>query len=307
MRARLAVLLVLLAAATLVVGFVSSTAWLLYASLVCSALAAISVLLGPRRTRRAELVGGAERDGRNERRQRGARRAGKDEDSMSWAALLGEGEGEGEDEPAMQARRVPAATAASRSPRVAGPGDGVAARPGEADECETSAVEPETPAVEPETPPDGLQTVPGERGGAEPAEAGPRAVARGRKERTRMRTAAADPPEDGWERDRGAWAGERPEGRRGPEPAVVSPVRADDRTVVSPVRPRRDRTVVSPPPGGDYPFPIEDYDDLSVAEILPLLPELDDQELVDVLLREQGGPNRVAVINRIDALLEGEG
>jgi hypothetical protein len=39
---------------------------------------------------------------------------------------------------------------------------------------------------------------------------------------------------------------------------------------------------------------------------VPLLPELDDQELVEVLLAEQAGPNRAAILNRIDALLEGE-
>ncbi|MDQ1391877.1 MAG: hypothetical protein QOF30_854 [Acidimicrobiaceae bacterium] len=62
----------------------------------------------------------------------------------------------------------------------------------------------------------------------------------------------------------------------------------------------------TPAPAEDFPFPIEDYDVLHVAEILPLLPELDDQELVEILLREQGGANRVAIINRIDALLEGD-
>jgi hypothetical protein len=55
-----------------------------------------------------------------------------------------------------------------------------------------------------------------------------------------------------------------------------------------------------------FPFPIEDYEYLEVAEILPLLPELDDQELVEVLVFEQKGPNRFAVLDRIDALLEGE-
>ncbi|MDQ6614084.1 MAG: hypothetical protein M3083_04900, partial [Actinomycetota bacterium] len=57
---------------------------------------------------------------------------------------------------------------------------------------------------------------------------------------------------------------------------------------------------------GSYPVPMGDYDVLGVAEILPLLPELDDQEIVDVLLYEQAGANRVAILNRIDALLEGE-
>jgi hypothetical protein len=59
-------------------------------------------------------------------------------------------------------------------------------------------------------------------------------------------------------------------------------------------------------PVEDFPFPIEDYDYLRVAEILPLLPELDDKELVEVLLHEQAGANRAAVVDRIDALLEGD-
>jgi ABC-type branched-subunit amino acid transport system ATPase component len=69
-------------------------------------------------------------------------------------------------------------------------------------------------------------------------------------------------------------------------------------------------TRVSPRPRTaieSYPFPIEGYDQLVVAEIVPLLPELDDEELVAVLLREQKGANRAAIVNRIDALLEGEG
>jgi hypothetical protein len=74
---------------------------------------------------------------------------------------------------------------------------------------------------------------------------------------------------------------------------------------VAPLAPPRRRAPASLP-ASDYPFPIEDYDALTVAEIVPLLPELDDQELVEVLLYEQAGPNRVGILNRIDALLEGE-
>jgi hypothetical protein len=74
------------------------------------------------------------------------------------------------------------------------------------------------------------------------------------------------------------------------------------RTAAPPVRRR-----VPAPSLEDYPFPIEDYQYLEVAEILPLLPELDDQELVEVLMYEHDGPRRVAILDRIDALLEGEG
>lgn len=53
-------------------------------------------------------------------------------------------------------------------------------------------------------------------------------------------------------------------------------------------------------------FPIEDYDDLRVSEILPLLPELYDDELELVAERERDGSNRASILNRIDDLLGGE-
>jgi hypothetical protein len=53
----------------------------------------------------------------------------------------------------------------------------------------------------------------------------------------------------------------------------------------------------------DEVFPIEDYDDLRVNEILPLLPELYDDELEEVAARERNGANRASVLNRISELL----
>jgi hypothetical protein len=53
-------------------------------------------------------------------------------------------------------------------------------------------------------------------------------------------------------------------------------------------------------------FPIEDYDDLRVSEILPLLPELYDDELELVADHERDNANRASVLNRIDELLGGE-
>ncbi|HUR49513.1 MAG TPA: hypothetical protein VMY88_08330 [Acidimicrobiales bacterium] len=59
--------------------------------------------------------------------------------------------------------------------------------------------------------------------------------------------------------------------------------------------------------GGDDLFPIADYDELSVAEILPLLDELTLDELEEVGDREADGQNRAAVLDRVDELLdEGE-
>jgi len=53
----------------------------------------------------------------------------------------------------------------------------------------------------------------------------------------------------------------------------------------------------------DEVFPIEDYDDLRVNEILPLLPELYDDELEEVAERERDGANRASILNRIAELL----
>jgi hypothetical protein len=57
--------------------------------------------------------------------------------------------------------------------------------------------------------------------------------------------------------------------------------------------------------GDDDYFPIEDYDDLRAAEILPLLPELDDDELEMVRAKEAATANRSSILRRIDALLPG--
>jgi hypothetical protein len=50
-------------------------------------------------------------------------------------------------------------------------------------------------------------------------------------------------------------------------------------------------------------FPIADYDDLRVNEIVPLLPELDPDELAMVRERELAGKARATLLARIDALL----
>jgi len=63
--------------------------------------------------------------------------------------------------------------------------------------------------------------------------------------------------------------------------------------------------VAAMPMDDDY-FPIEDYDDLRASEILPLLPELDDDELDMVRERERTGSARASILHRVDALLEVE-
>ena len=50
-------------------------------------------------------------------------------------------------------------------------------------------------------------------------------------------------------------------------------------------------------------FPIADYEELRVAEILPLLPELDADELEQVRDHEQSSRNRATILSRISQLL----
>jgi hypothetical protein len=57
--------------------------------------------------------------------------------------------------------------------------------------------------------------------------------------------------------------------------------------------------------GEDVIFPIAEYDDLRVNEIVPLLGQLDDDELQEVRDREAAGKGRITVLKRIDDLLGG--
>ena len=57
---------------------------------------------------------------------------------------------------------------------------------------------------------------------------------------------------------------------------------------------------------GPDTFPIEDYDALSAEQILPLLPELDDEELDMVYDREEQGQNRAVILDAIDDMFEEE-
>ena len=52
----------------------------------------------------------------------------------------------------------------------------------------------------------------------------------------------------------------------------------------------------------DVEFPIADYDDLTVAEIMPLLPQLYSDELGVVAERERNGKNRSSILARLDEL-----
>jgi hypothetical protein len=54
--------------------------------------------------------------------------------------------------------------------------------------------------------------------------------------------------------------------------------------------------------GDEVVFPIEDYDELRVAEIVPLLSQLEPDELQDVRDREVAGKARSTILDRIDEL-----
>ncbi|MBV8986561.1 MAG: hypothetical protein JO248_19185, partial [Acidimicrobiia bacterium] len=53
---------------------------------------------------------------------------------------------------------------------------------------------------------------------------------------------------------------------------------------------------------GEGVFPIADYDELKVGEIVSLLPELDEDELEMVREREEAGKNRSTILTRVEAL-----
>jgi hypothetical protein len=101
---------------------------------------------------------------------------------------------------------------------------------------------------------------------------------------------------------------------------VLTPVREDRAAAMprpaTPPPPPRTPVPATPVPAGRYEeeeededwddepiFPIEDYDLLRVAEILPLLRELDPDELEEVRDREEEGRSRATILNRIDQLL----
>jgi DNA-binding protein HU-beta len=95
-----------------------------------------------------------------------------------------------------------------------------------------------------------------------------------------------------------------------PAPAVLAPVSEPAAVVTTPVaRPAEERVPVGvgassafAPDDEDYDFPIAEYDELRVAEILPLLPELDSEELQVVRAREQAGKARATILARIEDL-----
>jgi hypothetical protein len=89
----------------------------------------------------------------------------------------------------------------------------------------------------------------------------------------------------------------------GPVPA---PLAAGDGLEVAEPAPGRDREMAPARRFADRPFPIPDYDSLEVVEVLPLLAELEPEDLEMVRQREASGRAHPWILARIDALLESE-
>ena len=61
---------------------------------------------------------------------------------------------------------------------------------------------------------------------------------------------------------------------------------------------------LAPAAVGSDPFPIDDYDGLSVADVIGQLDDLGAEQLDIVAEREESGKNRVSILNRIDERLD---
>jgi hypothetical protein len=84
---------------------------------------------------------------------------------------------------------------------------------------------------------------------------------------------------------------------------VVDPEDSDEEWVEQPSKGESDESW-DDDWGDEIVFPIADYDDLRVSEILPVLPELDPDELEEVRDRESAGRGRTTILDRIDDLLD---
>src|SRR5439155_602261 len=61
-----------------------------------------------------------------------------------------------------------------------------------------------------------------------------------------------------------------------------------------------DEATAQDAPVAEAEFPIEDYDELKVSEILPLLSQLEPEEIPVVRSREQSTKARATILNRLD-------
>ncbi|MDQ1368774.1 MAG: hypothetical protein QOF20_1127, partial [Acidimicrobiaceae bacterium] len=263
--------LVLVAAVTLVIGFVSNTLAPIIVSIVCSFLAAVVLSIFYRMNRGRRVASGGRPSplvdttppvfsrtspAPSPRRQGPKVVTGGDSyapESFAEPPQYGEDRPRfaeppvAADRPTRQFRRVPPQAAPAPPPPPAAPAPAPAPVAEEAAEAPAPAPRPEPLAV---------------------AEASPDAAPAGATSMASRPAPTSSAP-------------------AAPAPAPAAPAPA-------PAAPVWDDSL---------PFPIEEYDDLRVVEIIPLLPELDDSELGAVRAYEQNNRNRVAVTSRIDALL----
>src|SRR5207302_10099547 len=84
---------------------------------------------------------------------------------------------------------------------------------------------------------------------------------------------------------------------------TVVPTRGGRRRAAAQVEGEEEEEVeVAASGDGEGVFPIADYDELKVGEIVSLLPELDEDELGMVREREEAGKNRSTILTRVEAL-----
>jgi hypothetical protein len=92
--------------------------------------------------------------------------------------------------------------------------------------------------------------------------------------------------------------------RRQAPSAEGAPAAAESMPAEAPTEVVGAATQTSAPVVPDLPFPIDDYDNLKVNQIVPLLPELDLDELDMVREREVAGRNRATIVKKIDELID---
>ena len=96
-----------------------------------------------------------------------------------------------------------------------------------------------------------------------------------------------------------------PEPAAAPEP-TPDPAPAPVASSPAPAPPAREPVTLLDADEDEDLFPIADYDDLSVSQIMPLLPQLELDELEDVRAREVAGADRSTLVAEIDRYLSGE-
>jgi hypothetical protein len=305
--------LVVVALALLIVGFVQHTLALIYLSIACSALSALTLIVFSRLQRRRSLRLGmaVPVDG-------GAGPPAADDDSRVSPGAGGRAGRSGRavapasgdtGEEAVPAPDLPTGPVAIAPGGRAGPPPPAGGRrpPADADEVPF----PGTETVFPIADYDGLRSsdilpLLGQLDPEELVDVRDRELS-GQRRRTVLRRIDLLLEAAGWPETTEGDAGEEPLPGGGQAPAEPvgapaappgpSPAAVEAPAAAAPPLPT-DAGAVS-----EYDFPIADYDELTVAEITPLLPQLYYDELVVVAERERAGAGRRTLLARIDRLL----